>query len=227
MKELATDTEETPEQFEAGCRASASQDMEKEEIRWKDRGLCFSWIDKEPTWVPVSQWEVICCPDFEVDKACDRIMRFALLGGGQIRTTERFRFFRFSNLNPPQTMLLLDKTELKITAHTQDGVVIVSGEKDHAGCEMSAEAVLVRGNRQDIADIAAATFRLMGNERENFYALLDGSAGCAICGRTLRDEISKLVSVGPDCARQYGVPHSREAAEKRLILRRKLLGEGQ
>jgi hypothetical protein len=99
------------------------------------------------------------------------------------------------------------------------------GEKDRVCSEMAAEAVALRGRHQDLAERVASTFRLIGPlNAENFFALLDGSEGCAICGRALRDEISKLIGVGPDCARQYRVPHSREAAERRLALRRKLLG---
>ena len=69
----------------------------------------------------------------------------------------------------------------------------------------------------------AATFRLINDDADNFFALLDGSAGCAFCGRALRDEISKLIGVGPVCASQHRIPHNQEAAERRLALRRKLL----
>lgn len=63
------------------------------------------------------------------------------------------------------------------------------------------------------------------NVEENFYALLDGADRCAFCRHPLRDEVSKLVAVGPDCARQYGIPHTLEAASRRLALRKKLLAE--
>jgi hypothetical protein len=41
----------------------------------------------------------------------------------------------------------------------------------------------------------------------------------------LRDELSRLIGVGPACAKQHHIPHSKEAAETRLILRRRLLGD--
>ena len=76
---------------------------------------------------------------------------------------------------------------------------------------------------QPIADRVAATLRAIGYDPENFYALLDNSEGCAICGRPLRDEISKLIGVGPSCAHSNDIPHSMEAASKRLERRRELL----
>ena len=78
---------------------------------------------------------------------------------------------------------------------------------------------------QRIADRVAATFAAIGPCEDVFYALLDGSQGCAICGRPLRDEVSKLIGVGPDCARQNNVPHSLAAASRRLEIRRRILGE--
>jgi hypothetical protein len=77
---------------------------------------------------------------------------------------------------------------------------------------------------QDIADRTAATLRAIDSNPDNFHALLDGSSGCAFCGRALKDEVSKLIGVGPDCAKQNGTPHTITAANKRLELRRKLLG---
>jgi hypothetical protein len=65
----------------------------------------------------------------------------------------------------------------------------------------------------------------MQDKGENFYALLDGTDRCAICRHPLRDQVSKLCGVGPDCAKLYGIPHTLEAASKRLELRKKLLAE--
>jgi len=83
--------------------------------------------------------------------------------------------------------------------------------------------VFDQGTPQDIANRTAATLRAIDNKADNFHALLDGATGCAICGRPLRDEVSKLCAVGPDCAHHHGFPHSTAAANKRLELRRRLL----
>jgi hypothetical protein len=72
-------------------------------------------------------------------------------------------------------------------------------------------------------DRIAKTFELMGRHEDYFYALLDGAGRCAFCHKPLKDEVSKLTSVGPDCAKQFGVPHTLAAATKRLELREKLL----
>lgn len=57
---------------------------------------------------------------------------------------------------------------------------------------------------QSVADRAAATLRAIDNKADNFYALLDGAEGCALCG-----------------------PHSLAAANQRLALRRKLFKQEQ
>jgi hypothetical protein len=114
-----------------------------------------------------------------------------------------------------------------ITAHTHDRVHRYHGHICSYLSDCSASAVVCSSNADpEIVKRAAATLRAIGPQEEIFYALLDSSTGCAICNRPLRDEISKLVGVGPDCARQHGIPHNMEAASRRLKLRSQLLGEG-
>jgi hypothetical protein len=64
----------------------------------------------------------------------------------------------------------------------------------------------------------------IANIEAAFQNIADGARGCSICGRALRDKVSKLLAVGPDCARQWRIPHSRGAAPKRLELRAQILG---
>jgi hypothetical protein len=117
--------------------------------------------------------------------------------------------------------------ELLVTAHVDEGLRRYSGCLSHgAVCEMATHAVLFfKSTAQDIADRVAATLRAINTTPENFFALLDGSTGCAFCNRPLTDEISKLIGVGPDCAKQNNTPHNLAAANHRLELRRKLLGD--
>jgi hypothetical protein len=197
----------------------------------EQKGWCISWIDPEPTWATVSDWSMLFQKETleyvfpDPDEPCIRILRFSLLGGGQIRAMENFKRYHWKNETCVSSNHLI---KLKVTAHVGDSIVMATGEKyEGEYYEMNAQAVVLYGHRQDITDRAAATFRLIDDVPDNFFALLDGAEGCAICGRALRDEISKLVGVGPECAAKYGVPHSRQAAEKRLELRKKLLGESK
>jgi hypothetical protein len=91
---------------------------------------------------------------------------------------------------------------------------------------MNQQAVLFAARHQAIADRTAATLRLIGSDIDNLLALLDSSSGCGICGRTLRDPISKLLGVGPDCARRHHIEHTKAAAERRLARRHELLARG-
>jgi hypothetical protein len=95
---------------------------------------------------------------------------------------------------------------------------------------MRAHAVLfLPGTPQSIADRVAATFKLLGAQggppdRDNFMALLDRSERCCVCRRPLHDHPSTLLGLGPDCAKQMGLPHGLQAATKILQRRRELLG---
>lgn len=116
---------------------------------------------------------------------------------------------------------LLATSEIDGAIHRWRGMLLSTDK-----CEMSGSAVVFgSGTPQIIADRCANILdATMESNGENFYALLDGVDRCAICHHPLRDPISKLVAVGPDCAEKFGIPHTLEAAQKRLELRKKLLG---
>jgi hypothetical protein len=209
---------------ENGFFESACYGMLAYEDFWQQCGLVFAWIDPKPVWVSAADWNPYAengFPPFPT-RACNRIFRLSLIGGGQIRVTEHCdhpwsegeKEF-WPNGDP----------ELLVTAHANEGLCRYSGSLSHGAVyEMATYAVLfLKTTPQDIADRAAATLRAIDNKPENFFALLDGSTGCAFCNRPLKDEISKLIGVGPDCAKQNGVPHNMKAASARLALRRKLL----
>ena len=78
-------------------RRSALRRMQEKQDEWEQKALCFSWIDPEPTYCTVSDWSMLFTPDAGAEHAfpdpktpCIRIIRFSLLGGGQIRTIEHF-----------------------------------------------------------------------------------------------------------------------------------------
>jgi Family of unknown function (DUF6011) len=212
--------------FERMWRRSTLRHMQEKQGEWERKGLCFSWIDPEPTYCTASDWSTLLTPDVEEafpdpKTPCIRIIRFSLLGGGQIRTIEHF----IKSDIPEPGGVWCDQIDLKVTAHVGADIITVTGGEKYEGpyFEMNAQAVVLAKGREAIAERTAATFRLIDNTPENFFALMDGSTDCAICGRALQDEISKLIGVGPDCARQYWIPHNKEAAERRLALRRQLL----
>ena len=205
-------------------KRSAIQRMQGKQDEWQQKGLCFSWIDPEPTYCTVSDRSMLFTPDGkdafpDPGTPCRRIIRFSLLGGRQIRTIEHYVKYHIE-----LDGVWCPKIDLKVTAHAGEDITITRGEKYQGErCEMDAQAVVLPKGHQAIADRTAATFRLINCTADNFFALMDGSEGCAICGRALKDEISKLIGVGPECAHKYGIPHSTQAAERRLLLRRKLL----
>jgi hypothetical protein len=116
-------------------------------------------------------------------------------------------------------------SRLRVTIEREDGPHRFHGDKIATDPrEASRTAVLFQsGTPQRVTDQVAKTLEL-SMDNEKFFALLDGSTRCAICHRSQRDPVSKLVAVGPECATRYGIPHTMEAANKRE-LRRKLLQE--
>jgi hypothetical protein len=213
----------------------AREHMAKCEREWCAAGLTVAWIDTRPKWLSITDWswpQDCLGPAILTDpvKACRRTWRLSLIGGGQIRVTEHWS----DRTLFPGDSVWKNKTTLAVAAHTDR---VCHGGLGGACAEMSAHAVLLRGvgdGVQAVADRVAATFRALTSddsgdctppERDRSHALLDGTRGCSICRRPLRDKLSKLLGVGPDCARTWNIPHSRAAASRRLELRAQMLGD--
>jgi len=208
--------------------------MTKCEANWMEQRATFAWFSKEPG----SDSGSLCW--FWIDspkEPCTRTFRFSMIGGGQIRTIEKWDWQRapFDISEMPGGIWKDENTvlgpvdrypRLEGTAHTAHGPTRFVGTFDGyiSGCSATA-AIFGQEVPQEIADRVAATFAAIGRQAEVFHALLDGAAGCALCGRPLLDEVSKLVAVDSDCAREYGIPHSMQAASNRQEIRRAVLGE--
>jgi len=215
--------------------------MVRQEREWRAAGLAVSWIDTRPKWISIINWSwpedalFKEWPLVDPKTPCRRAWRFSLIGGGQIKIVEHWVETR----EPwPSSPVWNPRIDIVVAAHVDDRLRTYRGVIDDILGEMQAGAVVLRGTSEEIqavADRAAATLRALTSneadksdcthpERDRFYALLDGARGCSICGRSLRDEVSKLLAIGPDCARQWQIPHSRGAASKRLELRAQILG---
>jgi hypothetical protein len=241
---VATTNDEFDYDFARWCR----DHMAEEEAMWTQLGFSVAWIDTHPKWLSVTAWG---CPIYilpDPNRPIKRMWRFTLIGGGQLRITEHWTNRRvvcpFGLDGLKEDWVIHDgeqvwheKTTLKVTAHVGGRLLLKRGELDGAIREMSAYAILLVGEdaqTQSIAERAAATLRALADdetgdctspERDRFFALLDGSVGCAVCGRPLVDEVSKLLAIGPDCARALNRPYSRAEAGRRLELRRQILNE--
>jgi hypothetical protein len=217
---------------EYGWFPSACNGMLEQEDYWQQGRLVWSWIDERPVWLSPVDWRVSILPDPQHEM--NRRFRFTLLGGGQITVVERFK--RWTLTPTPEPEFHCYSRDLRVTADAGEGLRRFRGTIDGVRYEMGAEAVLFMPHTpQSIADRVAATFRLLtykhlvgtncrGPDPENFVALLDRSEQCSICGRALRDHVSTLLGIGPDCARQLHLPHSLAAANKCQQRRRELLG---
>jgi Family of unknown function (DUF6011) len=205
--------------------------MLEQEDYWAQGHLVWAWIDERPVWTSPVDWT---CGEFgilpEPTRPTRRCFRLSLLGGGQIRITETFELMS-DNIG-----LICYRPELRITADVGNGLQRFTGIIDHVSCEMGANAVLfLPGTPQSIANRVASTLRLLTSagatasvrdpDPDNFMALLDRGERCCVCGRPLRDHVSTLLGIGPDCAKQQRLPHGLWIANKILQRRRELLGE--
>lgn len=199
------------------------------EAEWSKQRLTWAWLYEPDIFNPGFQTWAIEDPKHP----CRRIIRFSLPGDGQLRVIQEFvlhhRDVYEDRIYPKWDHV---EPEMMIEAHLR--VTMEVDGRLHRYCgtaqstyprEMSASAVVFdRGTPQVVAIHSVKILELI-RQPENFFALLDGTDRCAFCRHPLRDEVSKLVAVGPDCAKQYGIPHTLEAATKRLALRKKLLAE--
>jgi hypothetical protein len=202
----------------SGLWYSACRGMFVCEEEWRRRRRVFCWIDQEPTWISAAYWYYPILQDPE--RPCVRRFRLSLLGGGQIKVTENFVW------SVSDGLLGCGEPKLEVWADTVMGVRVCRGVLSHGSIlEMSAYAVVFpRGTSQEIADRTAATLRLIGDHPDNFYALLSRGQRCGCCSRPLKDEISMLLGIGPDCAQAMGMPHNIAFTDRILARRRELLG---
>ena len=220
QRRFGTEPDDDDGFFESACHGILQQ-----EDYWRQCNVVWAWIDERPVWVSAADWGQIL-PDPE--KPCVRQFRLSLLGGGQIKVTEKFECFLFDDpqLACDERQVICYEPKLRVQAETENGLRTCNGVLSHgAVCEMSAYAVLfLPGTPQSIADRTAKTLRLIDQDVDNFSALLARGERCCICRRPLKDEVSKLLGIGPDCAKQMRLPHNLGAANRILQRRRELLG---
>jgi hypothetical protein len=229
---FGTDPEADEEPY--GFFTSACHEMLEQEDYWRQCRLIWSWIDERPVWLSPVDWHVDILPD--PGRELTRRFRFTLLGGGQITVSEQFKRSSISTSDSSPHFYCLHP-DLRVIADAGEGLRRFSGTITGFHFEMNAEAVLfLPGTPQSIADRVAATFRLLtykhlvgtdvrGPDPDNFSALLDRSERCCVCNRALRDHVSTLLGIGPDCAEQMHLQHGLAAANKLIQRRRELLGE--
>jgi hypothetical protein len=215
-------TEVELEDYERECREHVISRALECEQRWRLDNAVFCWIEREPAWITAHGLWDMALP--RPEQPCRRILRLCLAGGGQLNIREKHVVL----LEPDGSVCKLLRTivyedpQLGVIPHLGDHVIRVRGTVQKTRCyEMDQSAVVLRGD-QALADRVAATLRVI-EKSDDLFALFDGSAGCAICGRSLRDEVSKLLNIGPECARKLGRPHNLAAASLALQHRRALL----
>jgi hypothetical protein len=208
------------EQYKITCREGVNRKAAALEQHWLTANLPFCWIEHQPNFMIAQHFWDMALP--RIIKPTRRILRFALPGGGQIRVSEKHVRFQF-RLVDYEDIVMDGDPQLMITPHHHDQVLRIRGSLQITRYhEMDRSAVVLQcGSPPGLAERVAATLRVI-EFPDDIFALLDGTHGCAICGRTLRDEVSKLLYIGPECARKLGRPHNLLAASA-IVARRQVL----
>lgn len=117
--------------------------------------------------------------------------------------------------------LLEEKLELTVRSGSTfaTGFISMRGINEYSGWIIS----LKQETPQHVADSVAAVLDLFnafdGDAKENYPAFIPRSDRCFSCNRPLKDETSKAIGLGPDCAGSMGIPHN-EAIAKALQAKR-------
>lgn len=149
----------------------------------------------------------------EITKPTKAINRWSM-AGGQLRTTTMFTKCGDDEL------IFFAPTSMRLDVLVRDSskwIVKASGTVEDFHAEMDCEiAVFGRGTDQRIVDgVADLLVRKRDTEdHAERVALMALRSKCHSCNRPLKDEISKIVGFGPDCARQSGIPHNLEFARQ-------------
>jgi hypothetical protein len=223
-------SKEEMDEFERDVIECVKRDIaENYEPKWRKENLNWVWIDPEPTWMSYVGWDVTIFEWFSTDdpslKPFKRRFRFSMIGGGQILVTDYYRWFQYRDKKgaifrhfwkeDPQLSIVTDVAgDLKRYKAFIDGPVY----------EMSAEAVIGHAPLEVLENVAK-TIRAIDNSKENFNALLSRRNHCQFCNRPLKDHVSKLLMMGPDCAKRWNFQHSIKVADAVLKKRKELLGE--
>ncbi len=79
--------------------------------------------------------------------------------------------------------------------------------------EMSVTIVAIQGP-QSVADNLLRVLSTPDADRlaETLCPLLASIGRCHFCGRPLRDKVSRVLQIGPSCAKAFGIAHNQHAA---------------
>src|SRR4051812_6403311 len=83
-------TKEELDEFEAQCIAWALEKKIEVEEEWRLRSFVYAFVQPEPRWISFADWDIYANVQNPL-VPCNRVIRLDLIGGGQIKTVEKFR----------------------------------------------------------------------------------------------------------------------------------------
>jgi hypothetical protein len=228
--------EQIHDELDVPFETSTRKDIVKHERLWRDAGWVVSWVDRRPKYSCTTDWGGSAEIVVGMTAPGERSWRFSMIGGGVIEVIETWHALAWI----PKLGVRL-RHVLRVVTEPNGARRVYVGKLESVGGEMWAHAVLMPRYAmfaQPVADRVAQTLRALTDVDEQsdggkwtdpaparFYALLDGSLGCAVCHRPLTDELAMSIGAGPDCARAWKIPYNCEAAATRAKLRAEILGE--
>lgn len=194
------------------------------------------WLQADMTKAGGSCWPLPICwylgleddllgprvPDMDTPLARPRLFRTRLLIPGgecllclQFVTTDH-RNFVTTALQRPITL------RASVDHHVYDG------EIRHGCCDMASAFVrLAAPGHEDVARAIVTALDTIRDDWEARIALYPRSIKCFACRHPLRDPVSKTLGIGPECSKEFGIPHTQEAARLVEARRAEILNQWQ
>lgn len=216
--------EVTDEEHDEFLRESAEESARKAAELCADlhrRG--FRTITDRPAIFPAMSWLGEFTDPLSISKLEARSITLTLAGDGcQVRVQAETEITRYMNDAGPEWSEFIDTIRLIITA--DEGVF--TARVYEVGHDMLVTVIAFRGNPSD--GLMAAVLRAVDVPwRKDWplplYERLADLGRCHACNRPLTDPVSKVLRIGPGCARALGVEHSARVAD--AVLRQRQGGD--
>jgi hypothetical protein len=219
MIDTAPMTKEELEEIDASLSHATLEEANKKAATLEAEG--FTTVVTSPEWAtPYTILDYLFCSGEDPGSSHSIVLRLALIGGGEVELRMKSHV---SIINGDKSEHL--DSEMAMTIVDSESSSSYRGKLLYDGFEMQCAIYATRGCPEELINRVDRTLKAI-EEWESLCALLAPSERCFCCARPLRDEVSKIIGVGPDCAKRIGISHGWDTATMVLEYRKSLLEVG-
>lgn len=222
VEPLALD-DEPLEEWEAEVSESARKEAAEiaEALSRDGYAVAISEPGHEP---PIFDWveSLACEPMSEEPLEAKRYTLELRLIGGEPGDFVRVEFETHVTRNEWPDSVEWEENPGEVKIKAVEGGRFYRGVVKSTANEMNAALVALRGAPQGLAERALESLTIKDHREQwpaKLYARLAVGERCQACGRELTDSVSRVLGVGPYCAKRLRLKHSQEMAERVAALR--------